>query len=119
MIKRRQIGGCIIIGLGVLMAIRSGRTIIGLLQAGGPLTEARQELVEVEVENQKLRKRLADVESPLFVEQEARNKLGYGREGEVILVLPKDAEAGPSGQTQASEEKKPHWKQWWDLYIKI
>ncbi len=118
MSKKRRVFGLVLIVVGVLGAIRSGRGILRLLRAGGPLVEARQELVDAEQENQVLRKRLAEVESPQFVEKEARNKLGYGKGNEVILVMSED-EAGPSAQQIVLEPEVPNWKKWWQLYIRL
>lgn len=119
MSKKKRIWGLVFIGIGLVMAIRSGRAIWRLSQAGGPLVQAQEELKRVEQENLALRSTLSEVESPGFIEKEARNKLGYGRDKEVILILPRDSEAGPSAQAQVAEDVRPNWKKWWDLYIRI
>ena len=105
----------IVLGLSV-MAVRTGQNVWRLWKAGDRVSEARSVLAEAEVENKKLKARLEEVQSPEFVEKEAREKLGYGREGEVILMLPKQNEE--SSFAKATEDK-PNWRKWWDLYVRI
>lgn len=99
-----------------MMAVRTAQNVWRLWRAGDRVTEAKQALVEAQAENQQLQARLAEVQSDEYVEKEAREKLGYGREGEVILLLPKGEQAGLK---EVREEKKPNWEQWWEAYIRI
>ena len=68
-----------------------------------------------EEENRKLKERLAEITSPEFVEREAREKLGYGKEGETLLVLPNQNSTQYS--EKSAQEEGPNWRKWWKLYI--
>lgn len=106
----------ILIILGLLLAFRLGANIWRIWKAGERVDSARIELETAKKEQEELKKRLAEVQTSEFVEREARDKLGFGREGEVILVLPQDEET--TSQVQESQTSS-NWRQWWDLYIGI
>lgn len=91
--------------------------MVRLWKAGSRVDGSKLELLKAEEENLKLKSRLSEVQSPNFVEKEAREKLGYGRPGEVIVLLPK--EESDQSQKKTNSEDTPIWKRWWDLYVGI
>lgn len=110
--------GWIILVLGLIMAGQTGRNVVRLYQAGNRVKEAQKQLEGAKAKNEQLTKRLAEVNSPEFVEREAREKLGYGKEGEVMVILPDQDQKGRSSFAKATEDL-PNWKRWWDLYVRI
>jgi len=106
----------VVIVLGV-MAVRTGQNVWRLYKAGDRVNEARRELAQAQTENGRLEARLKEVQSPEFVEREARERLGWGREGEVVLLLPE--QKMDNGQLKIENESKPNWRKWWDLYVGI
>jgi hypothetical protein len=44
-----------------------------------------------------------------------REKLGYGKPGEVVVILPDDRVE--KGDLRVEREKLPNWKQWRKLYL--
>jgi cell division protein FtsB len=106
----------IILSLGLLLAVRLGGNIWRIVKSGERVKQAEVELQQAKTEQEELKKRLIEVQSPEFVEREARDKLGFGREGEIILVLPQDVEM-PNDEGQMTNT--PNWRLWWDLYIGI
>ena len=105
----------VIVGGLVVMAIRTGQNVWRLWRAGDRVSEAKEALVVAQEENSRLQAQLEEASSPEFVEREARDKLGYGREGEVILLLPEQE----LESVRAGEQERPNWKKWWDVYIRI
>lgn len=105
----------LIVAIGLFIAGRQGVNIYRLWKSGEQVRIAQNQVKKAEAENQQLRGRLAEIDNPEFIEREAREKLGYAREGETILILP------PRDQPKSpfSEPEKPSWKQWWDLYIRM
>ena len=87
--------------------------------------ETRQQLEAAKAENRRLQTKLEEVQTDEFVEKEAREKLGYGREGETVLILPKQDNAQgpvmPAGRQVLStqEPEIPNWRKWWKLYVRI
>lgn len=98
-----------------VFTVRLGENVWRLWKAGERIRDAEKQVKQEEQENQELRKRLTEVQSPEFIEKEAREKLGLGKEGETIVVLPK-AELEPSF-ARASERRQPNWRKWWMLYV--
>ena len=86
-----------------------------LWKAGDRIKQAELEVRSQESENQKLQKRLAEVQSPEFIEREAKEKLGLVKEGEEIVILP-ETKLEPSF-AKASEGRQSNWRKWWKLYV--
>ena len=102
----------VVIGLG--LAIKTGLNVIRLVKNGERVKQAQIEVDQAKAENQQLKDRLAEVQSPEFIEKEAREKLGLGKPGEEVIILPQQ-DAGPKPQT--TNPNKPNWRVWWDVYI--
>ena len=98
-----------------VFTVRLSRNVWKLWKAGERIKDAESGVRSQELENQELQKRLAEVQSPEFIEREAREKLGLGKEGETIIVLPPQNE---KSNTQYSISNEPNWKKWWNLYFK-
>lgn len=98
------------------MAVQTGRNVVRLYLAGNRVKEAQRQLDVAKAKNEQLTKWLAEVNSPEFVEREAREKLGYGKEGEVMVILPVAKEQSSFAKASAD---KPNWRKWWDLYVRI
>lgn len=114
--QRKRWLGWLIFGLGLVMAVRTGRNLHRIWRTGDVLKQARQELAELNAENERLKLRLDEVQTPEWQEAEIKEKLGYGKEGETILILPKETSSqGPVLSTQGPEI--PNWKKWWKLYV--
>ncbi len=114
----KSVKGKILVVLGLVLAVKLGLGVIKLWKTGGLVEEAQKEVLDLKKENASLQEKLVYVNSPEFVEKEARDKLGYGREGEVILVLP-DQNANLNSQISNFKLKISNWRLWWDLYIRI
>ena len=104
--------------IGLILAGRTSYRIWRLIQARQIVTETRVRTQEAYRENELLKKRLAEVSSDAFVEREARDKLGMGKPGEVIVILPNQ---NNSSQTEINnyELKIKNWRRWWDLYVRL
>ena len=96
------------------MAGRMGVNVWKLYRAGDKVEIARKTLAEVQAEQEKLKKQLEYVQSDEFVEREAREKLGLGKPGETVVIVP-TPELPPSAK--ASEGRQSNWRKWWGLYV--
>ena len=104
-------GAVIVLGV---FTVRLGRNVWKLWKAGERIKQAELEVRSQELENQELQKRLAEVQSPEFIEKEAREKLGLGKEGETIVVMPDNADL----KSQISNlNGEPNWRKWWKVYV--
>ncbi|MBI2008106.1 septum formation initiator family protein [Candidatus Amesbacteria bacterium] len=105
--------GWIIIGLGVFIAGRVGMNVWRLYKAGDKVEMARNELAEAQAEQERLKAQLEYVQSDEFVEREAREKLGLGKPGEEVVIVPTPSEIQDS---RFKIQEGPNWKKWWKLY---
>ncbi|TSC85339.1 MAG: septum formation initiator [Microgenomates group bacterium Gr01-1014_16] len=103
----------IIIGLGSLLAVRTGVNVWRLYKAGDRVGEARKELAETQAEQEQLKSRLEYVQSEEFIEREAREKLGLGKPGEEVVIVPTPIRNQESG---IKIQDEPNWRKWWRLY---
>src|SRR6266404_3478198 len=65
-------------------------SIYAIWQKQDLIIQAQENLAAEKEENQKLKKNIAQVNRPQFVESEARDKLLLAKPGEGIVILPKD-----------------------------
>lgn len=78
------------------------------------LTQTRTQLAKEQEENKNLKEAWGKVNDPLFIEEEARNKLFLGKPGESIVLIPT---ASPSGSIRAVQTNLPIWQQWLGLFF--
>ena len=102
--------------IGVILAVNSAKRIHSFSQTSQKVQEAEDRLLELRKENEVLKNELKYKESGEFAEKEIRDKLGLVKEGEAIVVLPRE----PIDQPQESSDKstKPNWQKWRDLVFK-
>lgn len=80
------------------------------------LTNTQQQLLQEKQEHTNLEKELSRVNSPQFLDQEARDKLLLVKPGESEVLIDKNLlEASSSAQIR---EVKPYWQQWLNLFFK-
>lgn len=103
----------IIVLLLIYLIISSIRSILELQKAGQTVLEYEKEYQEAKKKNEELKERLREVQRPEFIEREAREKLGMGKPGELIIIIPEI--------TLAPERKKErnlaNWEKWWKLFF--
>ena len=92
--------------------------IMTTLKSGDRLQEATERLHLLEVKNKELKKRLEEVKTPAFLEEQARDKLGLVRDGETIVIIPEEKLNQVMGVTEKLEEiKLPNWMGWLKLFF--
>ena len=90
----KKVAFFIIIIFSVIIINNLARSIYSLWQKNHLVTDARTEVEKEKRENDELKRKLAQVQTPEFVEEEARNKLFMAKPGEGVIVLSeKDREA--------------------------
>lgn len=91
--------------------------ILTTLKSGDRLEEATDKLHSLEVKNKELKRKLEQVNNPLFIEEQARDKLGLVREGETIVIIPEEKLNQVLGVTRKGEEiRLPNWQGWLKLF---
>ena len=111
MLKSRLIT-TVILALGLYLIFNLSKSTYDLWQRKALVKEAQEEKKEEEKKNRELKGKLEFVQSPEFIEKEAREKLGLAKPGETIVIIP------PQEATQSDvAEVLPNWKRWWKLFF--
>ena len=113
----------IVIVLAGIVAVAITWSLIGqimtTLKSGDRLQEATERLHQLGVKNKELKRRLEEVKTPFFIEEQARDKLGLAREGETIVIIPQEKLDQVLGVAKKAEEVKlPNWLGWLKLFFK-
>jgi len=92
-------------------------SIYNLWQKNNLIVRAKQDLEKEKKDNEELKKKLAEVKKPGFVDEEARNKLFLAKPGEGIIVMPTDVLASTTPDVKKPEDTRPNWLRWWDVFF--
>jgi cell division protein FtsB len=102
--------------VGLFLAVRVGANVIRLYRLGSQVVAAENQLDSAKLKNAELKQKLGDAQTPEFLEKEVRERLGYAREGETVVIISPDlASYRPTATDSGAVE--PNWKQWWKLYF--
>lgn len=88
-------------------------SMVTLLNNAGYSQKLENQLNTEQQKNKFLKERLSYVKTNQFVEDVAREKLGFTKPGEKIVILPKKGEK--TNEQQA--EDKPNWQKWWEMFF--
>lgn len=114
---KRNIGIYLVLILWLILIFRVGANVVRLVKAGNRVTEAKLELAEAKRKNEELKQNLALVQTPEFMERQAREKLGYGMPGEIEIIMPEQNNAHPTSPQASLGAGEPNWVQWRKLYL--
>lgn len=92
--------------------------ITDALKSGERLSSQAEVVYQLEAKNRQLKKKLSEVQSPQFIEEQARNKLGLGKAGETIVIIPEEKLKQVLGTSQSAEVRLPNWLGWWKVFFK-
>lgn len=107
-----------LIVIGGLLAIQVGRQVYANYSITQRAAEMRQQIVDIEAQNLRLREQLGYLRSDAFVSAEARRLANVGHPGDQVLIIPPGAEASPPAALQAKPTvAKPLIEQWLDLFF--
>lgn len=103
--------------LGLFLIVNLSRSLIDMWQKGGLLEKEEERFAKVRLENEELNKEFTKLQTPEYIEKQAREKLGLSKEGEAVVVLPPKAGETPSleDKTPTKTFDKPVWQQWINL----
>ena len=80
------------------------------------LLQERQEVRDtLASKNEELKRELAQAQTPEYVEEVAREKLGLVKEGETIILMSPRKDSGQANF--ATPDSVANWKKWWRLFF--
>lgn len=117
MLKKIILGVTILIVL--IIAYNLLVQISDALKSGERLSNSADVVYKLEAANRELKKKLTQTESQEFIEQQARNKLGLGKSGETLVIIPEDRLKSVLGATQSAQiVRLPNWLGWWKVFFR-
>lgn len=90
-------------------------SIYRLLSKKDVLIQAQNELKKTQNENTDLKKQLARVKNPEFVEEQARDRLFLVKPGENSVVIPQNLLPTPISSKKLVLAK-PNWQKWLGIF---
>ncbi|MEK7182709.1 MAG: septum formation initiator family protein [Patescibacteria group bacterium] len=97
------------------------RTIWNVVTVRERVREKEAQVAQLAHEQEELNARLRAATSSAFIERTAREKLGLGKEGETVVVLPDEEFLRNLAPELESEEEatieESNWKRWWRLFF--
>ena len=82
-------------------------------------TELEEEIVELEEENQKFSNMIAYFKTDAYREKEARQRLGYKKPGEEVVLVPDVGESSVTVTEAKKELPRTTSQAWWDFFFKV
>lgn len=106
----------------ILISLVAGYNLISqIIQAtksGERLSAAADAVYKLEIKNKELKSKLADIQSPQFIEEEVRNKLGFGKAGETMVIIPEEKIKQVLGTSESAAIRLPNWLGWLKVFFK-
>lgn len=115
MLKKVILGAGIIATL--LVAYNLASQITAALKSGDRLSAAAEAVYQLEAKNKQLKNKLSQIQTPQFIEKQARDKLGLAKAGESIVVIPEDKLKLIMGASTSSQPRYPNWLGWWKVFF--
>ncbi len=91
--------------------------ILAAFKSGERLSQSAEVAYSLEAKNQELRKKLTEIKSPTFIEQQARDKLGLSKKGETVVIIPEEKLRQVLGASQSARIRLPNWLGWLKLFF--
>jgi cell division protein FtsB len=109
-----------IFGLILMLSVTLVKNVIRTNQIREQIEAEKVKIAKIQAENDKLASEVAQTQSAEFIEREMRNKLGLGKEGEAVVVLPDSdvlRKLAPVIPVEVDTLPDPNWRKWLKLFI--
>lgn len=117
MIKKIIIFAIILLGIGFLYSF--SQQIVNSLQANNRLDQITGEVITLQKKNLELQKRLTEVNSNQYIEEQARDKLNFSRPDETVFLIPEGELKKILGvKKEEVKEKILNYLGWFKLFWK-
>ena len=116
MIKKIALG--LIMLAGLVVAYNLITQIMAAVKSGERLSSAADAVYKLEAKNKDLKNKLAQIQSPAFLEEEIRNKLGFAKKGETVVVIPEDKLKLVLGTSSSAQIRPPNCLGWVKVFFK-
>lgn len=104
----------------LILVVSLVRSVLRITGSYASVENARSKLDDLRALQSELSQELAELNTDFYVEKEARDKLGYAKSGEVILVLPEEEilkRLSPlAGEADVLTLPDPIWMRWVNVF---
>ncbi len=97
----------------LLLLASTVQAIASFWHDGQKVTDKEREVAQVRAENDRLKRAIAEVETPEHVEEVARDKLNLAKPGEVVVIVPSEL---VSATGSVGRQTLPNWQRWARLF---
>jgi cell division protein FtsB len=110
----------IVILVSLFMIISLSRSVMDLWEKRAIVKQEQERLSVLSKKHEELTKKFEMVQTPAFIEKEARERLGMAKEGETVIImgdssLPQQQAEGKAFNDVSRQE--PNWKRWWMIFF--
>jgi hypothetical protein len=115
-----KIAGYAVWGLILILALSVLKNVRRDAQINNQIQAEKVKLAKIQADNDKLTQELVQTQNPNFIEKEVRDKLGLGKEGEAIVVLPDGdtlRKLAPQMPLEVDALPDPNWVKWEKLFF--
>ena len=92
-------------------------SIYSIWQKQDLVIQAQKNLSAEKNENRELKKEIAQVNQPQFIETQARDKLLLAKPGESVVIMPREELGASTEAIPKQVDMRPNWKKWWDIFF--
>ncbi|MDP3973969.1 MAG: septum formation initiator family protein [Candidatus Daviesbacteria bacterium] len=93
--------------------------IVGALKSSDRLSQAADQVYQLEAKNRQLKEELKKIQSPEYIEEQLRDKLGLSKKGETVVVIPEKKIKEVLGASESSQEVRlPNWLGWLRVFFR-
>lgn len=114
---KRKIKVILVILVVLLVVYNLINQIIGAFKSSDRLSEAVEKVYNLEAKNKELKEKLAQIKSSAFIEKQARDKLGFSKQGETVIIIPEQKLKEILGASQSAQIRLPNWLGWLKLFF--
>ena len=107
-----------VIFVSIFMIISLSRSVVDLWQRRSIVKQEQERLRRIEQKHEELTQKFKTVLSPVFVEKEARERLGMAKEGDTIILMGDVSQKDESQPSfpQSATPQESNWKRWWMVF---
>lgn len=102
--------------VGILLVVNSSKRLLTFRTTSQKIQDAEKRLEHLREENARLQEQREYTQSEEFREREIRDKLGLAKEGEAVVILPKENDENSKLETRSSKQR-PNYQKWWNLFF--
>lgn len=115
----KKITFTVLILISLIIAYNLIHQISDALRSGDRLNQEVSNLSDLQAKNSELKNKISEVNSDIFIEEQARNKLGLGKKGETVVIIPDNKIKQVLGASESAQEVRlPNWLGWWKVFFR-